>query len=542
MKQVDDALDLVSAGKLDEAIEKLVIAWRATPNPRIADAIDAIDARLPKASFESWIGRARKRDRADLGALLATLTTGTLKDTKTRIGFLGGFGRDPRVASALFKIVREVPFTSNGSRPTWLAIFAHLGELADPRVALGADAAKAGWGIRANQREWLEPRFDALVAALRDKLPERAYAIDAATEKSLGAIESALASGAPKAKASGGPRSSLGELLAAIYANPSDDGARAVYADALQEAGDPRGELIALQLQRERTKQQIARERALLKAHEREWIGGIAPVVNKGGTEFARGFLVACDVRFKNERDARAYGSLPEWATVERLRHGLPGSPPRDQMKWLTWLDPAMKSLRDVDVFPESLPTICAAKEPWVIEHIHWGAWQNSELDGELGRMFATTEKLPNLRALTFHSSNNIAWLGDARFAPALERLTMLRPFESPDMIATLLDRVAPKLPRLETLSLENYAMALRFTRAASGRLTRARAEVDFRAPWELERALETIPFGTITELEITRHAKASPVSLDRGRMRTLRDAIARHKVEVDLEPFVARG
>ena len=42
------------------------------------------------------------------------------------------------------------------------------------------------------------------------------------------------------------------ELLAQIYANPDDDALRAVYADALLERGDPRGELITLQLERTR--------------------------------------------------------------------------------------------------------------------------------------------------------------------------------------------------------------------------------------------------------------------------------------------------
>jgi uncharacterized protein (TIGR02996 family) len=37
-------------------------------------------------------------------------------------------------------------------------------------------------------------------------------------------------------------------LLAEIRTNPADDRTRLVYADVLQQRGDPRGELIALQL------------------------------------------------------------------------------------------------------------------------------------------------------------------------------------------------------------------------------------------------------------------------------------------------------
>src|SRR5678816_2068824 len=36
-------------------------------------------------------------------------------------------------------------------------------------------------------------------------------------------------------------------LLQSVYATPDDDAPRLVYADVLQQAGDPRGELIVLQ-------------------------------------------------------------------------------------------------------------------------------------------------------------------------------------------------------------------------------------------------------------------------------------------------------
>jgi uncharacterized protein (TIGR02996 family) len=38
-------------------------------------------------------------------------------------------------------------------------------------------------------------------------------------------------------------------LIAAIQAEPDDDRVRMVYADVLQQQGDPRGELIAVQVQ-----------------------------------------------------------------------------------------------------------------------------------------------------------------------------------------------------------------------------------------------------------------------------------------------------
>jgi uncharacterized protein (TIGR02996 family) len=74
-------------------------------------------------------------------------------------------------------------------------------------------------------------------------------------------------------------------LLEAIRANPTDDKVRLVYADALQELGDPRGEYIALALG---GKQHAAAAKALLAKHRTKWqdfgIGGMR-------YEWDRGFI-----------------------------------------------------------------------------------------------------------------------------------------------------------------------------------------------------------------------------------------------------------
>jgi uncharacterized protein (TIGR02996 family) len=70
----------------------------------------------------------------------------------------------------------------------------------------------------------------------------------------------------------------------ALVADPDDLGAHAAYADFLTEQGDPRGEFIQVQLALEdpartaKERQQLQkREKELLKAHEREWLGDLAP-------------------------------------------------------------------------------------------------------------------------------------------------------------------------------------------------------------------------------------------------------------------------
>lgn len=110
-------------------------------------------------------------------------------------------------------------------------------------------------------------------------------------------------------------------LLAAIREAPADDGARLVYADALLEVGDARGELIVLQCQRARDAAPPSpRERALLRLDARAWLGRLASVLEPESLVFERGFLARCafgpfdlsarDLELGNE----------EWSTVVALR------------------------------------------------------------------------------------------------------------------------------------------------------------------------------------------------------------------------------
>jgi uncharacterized protein (TIGR02996 family) len=80
------------------------------------------------------------------------------------------------------------------------------------------------------------------------------------------------------------------ELWSAVYASPESDEARLVLADALSGRGDPRGELIVLQLSgRASSEDRSARERELLRQFGNVWLGSakfkvVDPV-------FRRGFL-----------------------------------------------------------------------------------------------------------------------------------------------------------------------------------------------------------------------------------------------------------
>lgn len=107
-------------------------------------------------------------------------------------------------------------------------------------------------------------------------------------------------------------------LLAAIAADPDDDGPRIVYADWLQDHGDPRGELIAVQcaLSRGRATDLVERERSLLERHEDEWLAraGLRP----GEGRFQRGFIERVDA--SAARVAEAVDQLVELPSLRLLR------------------------------------------------------------------------------------------------------------------------------------------------------------------------------------------------------------------------------
>ncbi|MBA2540602.1 MAG: TIGR02996 domain-containing protein [Deltaproteobacteria bacterium] len=126
----------------------------------------------------------------------------------------------------------------------------------------------------------------------------------------------------------------LEALLEAIHDNPDDDAPRLVYADALLERGDPRGEFISLQLRPELDRDAKKREKELLTVYGKQWLGDLAPVV-MAGYEFARGFLSECKVDNRHVDRLRKLAGHPAWATVRTIS----GSA-------LIALHPVMKGLR----------------------------------------------------------------------------------------------------------------------------------------------------------------------------------------------------
>ncbi len=104
-------------------------------------------------------------------------------------------------------------------------------------------------------------------------------------------------------------------LREAVWADPDSDDPRMVYADHLQQRGDPMGELIALQLERARTGAVMSdRELELHQAIGRQTGGPLAPYLSLFGLE--RGFVSsAMPVPTLPPEIAHH----PAWSTVNRI-------------------------------------------------------------------------------------------------------------------------------------------------------------------------------------------------------------------------------
>src|SRR5947209_4087839 len=104
-------------------------------------------------------------------------------------------------------------------------------------------------------------------------------------------------------------------LLAAIWAGPHEDTPRLVYADWLQETGDPanvaRAEFIRLQCELARLDEDDPRQRelarrphTLLKQHRAVWNSGLPKSLQR--VQFVRGFPAPSDARAPREPVPRA--------------------------------------------------------------------------------------------------------------------------------------------------------------------------------------------------------------------------------------------
>src|SRR5262249_45903889 len=220
-------------------------------------------------------------------------------------------------------------------------------------------------------------------------------------------------------------------FLRAIREQPDDDLPRLIYADYLDERGDPRGEFIRAQIERStlppgdpRRYELLAPERELLRWHEAEWLGPLAAVVSNH--EFERGFIDW--VLVMTEAFVAHAETIFAWAPVRRVKL-------RGALGWVKLLAamPELAYLSEIDL-------------------------RFDHLDAADGRLLAASPHLHRLTRL-YLSGNHLGDEGALALAaaPALARLRAL-PLENCPLSATAVRALAgsPHLRDLHTLELSD--------------------------------------------------------------------------------------
>jgi uncharacterized protein (TIGR02996 family) len=311
---IADASTHASRGEWPQAMAALLAEWQRAPRGAVADAIVAIDATLPAREIASaqWLAVAKAHDPDALRSVLATIFEAGSKPARERAEALCEWPLDPRVDRWLAGLYDKPVYSSTGARPLWTRLQPLTKRIVDATAIDTIDKARKGnWKHCDFETDFLAEYIDR---AKLTKPLEKPLSGD--EQRELASIATQLRDATarrPEGK-------QADELLAQVLADPRDDGARAVLADALVELGDPRGELIALQLAPP-TPESTRRANAIIKQHRDALLGVLAPAVTEA--TFAKGF--ASRIALKSPKIPAVMHAIaacvgdPLWATVEHL-------------------------------------------------------------------------------------------------------------------------------------------------------------------------------------------------------------------------------
>lgn len=302
-------------GSDHELLEALLTSWREHPAPELVAAIDTVSARLAArrepvstrpTQAEGWRARAERLDAADVPVLLEALRHMVPASIGMGLQLMEKWPADPRVDAWLLDGVETPLSPGKRGRPLVDRTLALLERSNDPRVRerlieFTGDPARL---LRLSSASLQV--FETTVERVRSKRYPPAT-LDAVGEKLVAAAKKPPAPGKRDGEA----------LLRQVYAAPSDDAARLVYADWLTEQGDVRGEFITLQLTRAATGgAPTRRERELEKKWGRHWLGPLNDAVLKRGLVYRRGFLAECAIDYRSKEPPVGH---PLFSTVEKM-------------------------------------------------------------------------------------------------------------------------------------------------------------------------------------------------------------------------------
>jgi uncharacterized protein (TIGR02996 family) len=398
VKHLVEADAALEDGDDHAALSSLLAAWRATPAPAIADSVDELSTRLAAkatpiravgstSATKAWHALADEQRAGALGRLLEVLPEG--QDRCERLDRIIALDRDPRITPFARKWFATPPVHGARRVPFFTRLIALLDKTRDVRLLpvleeITSSSRRTFTIHRLGLKSW-----KPLVALTESLAATKTPSLDEEAERALERIQSRLSSSAATNTAAVDAAS----LFAKVYADPTDDEARAVLSDLLQQQGDPRGEFIALQLARHGTgKPRSARERALESAWARDWLGEIEPAVMKGDVVFERGFVTRC--RYAGGSAGEKVTTAEEWSTVVHLDVSISGFI-GGSLEFLQ--EPvARRSIRHVvGLGHEDMQKLPLANElPWETLGMRVWRWSEAALLAGPGKAFPHVRKL----------------------------------------------------------------------------------------------------------------------------------------------------
>jgi uncharacterized protein (TIGR02996 family) len=414
-----------------DALAPLLAAWEKVRAPALADAIEAVSARVtagrsPPAGKmlrerqAAWLELARAARPEDVGVLLKDFVAGLKSPVALeRITALATFPPDPRIARALADLAAVPPFQAGTTRPFWKKLFPMLVDHADPRTLERLAPLSADY-VRLIGAEtmgtFMKGALDAALNKLRERFP--GGSTPALPPEAEALVASLLALAPARSPVVGESTRTEAEFLRAIAADPGDDAPRLVYADWLLEKGDPRGDFIALQYRRHRgealTPKDQKREADLVAKHRATWLGPVYTLLKPGwkSCRFERGFLAVALVTGVNQLAIDAAAGHPVWSTVEEMT--LWDLARRDYA--CLFEGAAFAALRVLrGATPAMVAKLANGPAAATIEELQ--VWLPADRQATLDAL----ERLPRLRALTLPSAYSHAlqgWAGPERFGP----------------------------------------------------------------------------------------------------------------------------
>jgi uncharacterized protein (TIGR02996 family) len=288
-------------------------AWALAPSTRVARLargfarqlqVDAVPGDNQEERESAWLELAARAGPADLQELLASPWSKKPKDAVRRLSALARLGPDPRIVGSLLELDTGNRYASAAGHRFWQDVYELLlrwGSVeAVERVPKDLPASE-------HTSPWNAARYRAIFEPLAVRWSGRwpaEPALPASVTSLLEALELKLA---PALRLTEG-------LLAAVQAAPSEDSPRLVFADALAEQGDSRGEFIALQFAHAAGELPLGKRehmQRLLATSGRAWFDGLEGQVAPLAV-FHKGFLREVRLATRTPQP-----TAPAWSTVE---------------------------------------------------------------------------------------------------------------------------------------------------------------------------------------------------------------------------------